>query len=500
MELATKAARNSTFAFIGFLYPTVLTIVITPIFVHYLGVTQYGIYALSGVLFSFISILDFGVGPTLLKFVSEHAARGQLRDLNATVAASLVFYALIGVVGLITAATIAAFFVGDLFHLSGDLRSTAEFVLLVSGVSFLLSMLLSGLSSVPAGLQRFDLLTIVGFAIQTPVAVANILVLHLGFGLRGVTIVGAAAPAVGLVVFVILNRRLIPGFRPIPQWNPQLLKRVFSFSAWAFIANLSGTILFQLDKIFIGTLSNVRAVTFYTVPGSVAQRLHSASSSLSVVVLPLASDLLARGETERVKELYRRGTRFVALFVCSIGIPLFVFAHDILHYWLGSDFAAESTGVLRLLVVTYAILALTAVPYYVVMAAGKPRVAAIYGLAAAALNITLIVALIPPFGIVGAAVAYLVSTVAVLPFIWYTERRVLGIERSDWLSVGTQLAVPALAQAGACVVLTAFVTSLWTLAIALCIATPTLSVIFYSFRFGDPEDRALLARLVLRRG
>jgi O-antigen/teichoic acid export membrane protein len=167
---------------------------------------------------------------------------------------------------------------------------------------------------------------------------------------------------------------------------------------------------------------------------------------------------------------------------------------------LGSTFAVHSTDVMRLLVLTYAVLALTTVPYYVVMASGRPRLAAIYGVAAAALNVVLIIALIPPFGIVGAAVAYLASTVAALPFIWYTERRVLGIEHSDWWNVAAALAVPALAQAAVCFALTAFVTSLWTLLVALCIATPILSVVFYSFRFGDPEDRALLARLVLRRG
>lgn len=500
MELATKAARNSIFSLIGFLYPTLLTIVLTPIFLHYLGPTEYGIYALSGVLISFISLLDFGVAPTLLKFVSEHAARGELADLNTTVAACLVFYAVIGLVGLIISSTVAIFFVGELFHLSGDLRSTAEFVLLVSGLTFLLSMLLSGLSSIPAGLQRFDLLTIVGLALQTPAAVASILVLYFGFGLKGVTVVSAVGPAVGLFIFAIMNRKLLPGFRPVPEWNPEVLARVFSFSAYAFVANFSGAILFQLDKIFIGALSNVRSVTFYTVPGSLAQRLHSASSSLSVVVLPLSSDLLARGEVERVKELYRRATRFVALFICSVGIPLFVFARDILHYWLSSTFATNSTDVLRLLVVTYSILALTAVPYYVVMASGKPRLAAIYGTSAAALNVILIVVLIPPFGIVGAAVAYLLSTIVAAPFIWYTERRVLGIERSDWTRVVANLSVPALVQTGACILLTTVITSLVTLFLALCLAIPLLSVIFYSFGFADAEDRALVARLVLRKG
>src|SRR4051812_43949011 len=500
MGLATKAARNSFYALLGFLYPTILTIVVTPIFIHYLGATEYGIYALSGVVFSFISLLDFGVAPTLLKFVSEYSARGQLAELNETVAASLVFYAAIGLLGLIISSTIAIFFVDGLFHLSGDLASTAQFVLLVSGVSFFISMLLSGLSSIPAGLQRFDLLTILSIAIQTPTAAVNILLLHLGYGLRGVTVVGAIAPAVGLMCFVVLDRKLLPGFRPVPRWNPKLLRQVFSFSAWAFVANLSGTILFQLDKIFVGALGSVRSVTFYAVPGSVAQRLHTASASLSVVVLPMASDLMARGQTERVRELYRRGAGFVALFVCSVGIPLFVFAHEILHYWLGSTFAANSTGVLRILVLTYAILALTAVPYYVVMAAGKPRIAAIYGLGAAALNVILIIALIPPFGIVGAAAAYLASTIAVVPFIWYTERRLLGIKRSAWLSVGAQLAMPALAQAAACVALTTVVSNIWTLLLALCVSTPILSLTFYSFGFGDPEDRALIARLVLRRG
>lgn len=500
MELATRAARNSIFSLISFLYPTVLTIVVTPIFIHYLGPTRYGIYALSQVVFSFISLLDFGVAPTLLKFVSEHAARGEIKELNATVAATLVFYAAIGILGVLIASVIAVFFVGDLFRLSGELRSTTQFVLVVAGFSFLFSMLVSGLSSIPAGLQRFDLVTVLGIALQTPAVLANVLVLYLGFGLRGLAIVGFIATAVGIPVFALVDRKLIPGFRPIPRWEPQLLREVFSFSAYAFIANFTGAILFQLDKIFIGALSGVKSVTYYTIPGSLAQRIHSASASLSVVVLPLASDLFARGEDERVQQLYRRAIRFVTLFVVTVGVPLFVFARDILHYWLNSGFAENSTDVLRLLLITYSLLALTTVAYYVVMGAGKPWLAAVYGTVAAVLNVILIVILIPPYGIVGAAVAYLVSSLAALPFVWYTERKVLGIVKGGWLRNVATLALPAAIQAGACVALLPVITNFVSLVAALLITLPVPGVLFYALGFADADDRALLARLIPRRG
>src|SRR5207248_1409460 len=115
-ELSAKTARNSILSFANFVIPTVLTVVVTPVLVHYLGADLYGIWVLSGVVLSFVALLDLGVQPAILKFVSEYAARGAQAEINALIGVALLFYVVIGCVATVISTTIALFFLSDLFN------------------------------------------------------------------------------------------------------------------------------------------------------------------------------------------------------------------------------------------------------------------------------------------------------------------------------------------------------------------------------------------------
>ena len=203
--------------------------------------------------------------------------------------------------------------------------------------------------AIPPALQRFDLGAGVRLILSTVTATITVLTLLGGFGVRGVVAAVALEPVLGLALYWLVSRRLIPGLRPRPHWDRALMIRLTSFSTYAFLATVSGTVLLQLDRLVLGAVSGAAAVTFYVIPGNLASRLHGAVSSLTTVVLPATSDLFARGDVARVRILYRRATRFTTVFLLSFAIPAICFANPILHYWLGAEYADASTLVLQLL-------------------------------------------------------------------------------------------------------------------------------------------------------
>lgn len=497
---ASGVARNSLFGFAAFLYPTILAIVLTPFIVHRLGAERYGLFSLATVLISVLGLLDFGMSPAIVKFISEAVTRPEgAREADRIIGVSLVFYGVVGGAGGAAAGLAGFFLLGNLFHVSTAARPLASFTFAIAGVGFLLTMVMAAFAAVPLGLQRFDLQARIRIALATSTASLTVVMLVIGFGLRGLIVAVAVEPLIGILFFARASRRLIPGLRPRPRWDRALLLRLMSFSGFAFLANVAGLVLFQLDRIVLGAVTGAAAVTFYVIPGSLAQRLHAGVSALANVVLPASSDLFARGETASVHRLYLRGTRIALAFLLSFAIPALCFARPILHYWLGPTFSDKSTTVLQLLVATYLVLGMTTIPYYLVLGAGRPRILAAFSILSGVLNVALISFLIPLYGITGAAAGYLATMAAVPPFIWYVERRVLGLTENAWPRILSRLGLPAAVQAIASFFLARLATNLGLTVALVTAAIPIFGAVWLGLRLAESEDRELVRQLLRAR-
>jgi O-antigen/teichoic acid export membrane protein len=486
---------NSLFEVVGFVYPLLLTIVMTPVILHFIGTEQYGIYALAMVLVGFLGLMDFGMGPVVVRFLSASLATSNHNETRSVLGVGLFFFSMVGLAGVVVAVACAQFF-PKVLSLSPGLEETATFVISVAGVGFFFNSLLSPVAAIPGALQRFDVAIYARLLSATAGAVASVVVLWLGWGLRALIVVVALQPALTLAVIARGNRQMLPGVRLRPAYEPVLLRRMITFSGYSFVSNAAGTILFQIDKFVLGALANVSLVTYYVVPANLAQRLHGGVTRLAGITLPVSTDLHARGEMEALRHFYVRATRVVALVTVAFAIPAFIFAREILLEWLGSAFATTSFGTLRLLILTYVALSLTALPYYLTLGVGRPQVSAAFNVVTALINIVLIVILIPSYGLIGAAAAYLASTVTVPFLIVFVERRLLNLESSPWPSLLARLSLVAVGQAVACLLLRPLADGLPQLLGVLVLGVAIAPLLALLTGYITPQDRATIKRLV----
>ena len=173
------------------------------------------------------------------------------------------------------------------------------------------------------------------------------------------------------------------------------------------VSNLVGPLMTYMDGFVIGALLTVSAVAFYTVPYEVATKLWIFPTAIIAALFPLLSQKLAR-ENDAAKRIFFGSVKFLFFALFPLILTLISFSNELLTFWLGSEFGNKSTLILQILLIGVFVNSMAMFPYSLLQSAGYPRYTAFLHLVELPLYCFLLVFLLKEFGIVGAAVAWLV--------------------------------------------------------------------------------------------
>ena len=132
----------------------------TPIIVHAVGATDYGIWVLVGAVATFGGILELGISAGLVKYVAEHAAREEVDEAARIVGAATWLYQAARRVlraGRPRALLLAPLVLG----LEGDSAELARALGALAALDLGISMLSLAPLSVLKGLQRFPTVNVI---------------------------------------------------------------------------------------------------------------------------------------------------------------------------------------------------------------------------------------------------------------------------------------------------------------------------------------------------
>jgi O-antigen/teichoic acid export membrane protein len=497
---AMRAVKNSIYAIIQYAWPIALAILITPYIVRGLGASAYGVLSIAAVTLGFFGLLDLGIGGAAIRAVSQHLEKGDGEEAAKVLGTVVTAYLIIGAIGGTALVIATPFLVSHVLAVPADLQSTARITFYISAVGFPVTLIVGAFASVPVSAQRFDLATRVAVVFSTLGPVSMLAMVHFGFGLPGVALSSLVLNAIGGVAYYRVSRGLLSGVKVRLGLNLGVLRGLAGFGGWFLVATVGVTILYQLDKILVGSLLSVAAVTYYVVPGNMANRIQGLMGAATRIVFPASSAMLARGDHEQVNRLYRDGTRLSFLMAASLGVPLAVMATPFLRYWMGPEFADRSSLVMVLLVGTYMFLGMTGVVWGLAFGSGKAWINAVFAIAMGVADIALFLALVGRYEIQGAALAYFISAAVGVPILIATvERLVLGLSGWEFLRqcgrVIPAVAVQALIAFG--LEMTVARNLVLTLG-AMAATAAALPILYLLLGLATAGDRALISQMVAR--
>lgn len=227
-------------------------------------------------------------------------------------------------------------------------------------------------------------------------------------------IVASAAWLLVLIVAAALAliavRRTLRGFSDVDAGqlsDRELIRRIGAFSAPRTLSSTIEQSLQWLDVLVVGLLAGPAAAGIYGVVSRLVQAGTIPSTSMRIVVAPEFSRMLHQDRQGELNELYTRTAQWIVLFSMPIYVLLAVLGVPILTiFGPGFDLGALA---LAIMCIGAAVSASTGNVQSLLLMSGRSGWAAFNKVIVLGVSIMLLLILVPPLGIVGAAIASAVS-------------------------------------------------------------------------------------------
>ena len=306
--MLNQKRAGTLLSYVQLLLNLCIGIVYTPIMLHYLGQSEYGVYSVATAVISFLTMLDLGFGQTLVRFYVKYKAEGRQETADRCAGAFLLMYLVLGAVALAIGLGLAKGFLPLLFGQKFTLTEldTLKSVLSVLVLNLALSLPLSVFSSLITAHERFAFAKGANI-VSTLLTYGGILVVllmgHKSLAMAVVTTVVSVAVKVFLAWYCVgrMKVRLV-----FDKPDKPMLQSIFAFSFFIFLNILIDQLYASTDKFLLGALCGTTAVTVYTVGVQFNGSFQQLSTAISGVFLPQVTRMYAEGA---------KGTDFSPLFL-----------------------------------------------------------------------------------------------------------------------------------------------------------------------------------------
>lgn len=433
--------------FVTALWVGVLTLVFTPVYVHYLGVEAYGLIGLLAALQNSLGLLDLSLGQMLSRElarftgggISAASARNLVRTIETIAAglAVLVVLALTVLSGVIAAA-----------WLKPQSLTAAEIapVVPLMGVIVALRVLEGLYRGAVVGIgQQVWLNAITAGCVTLKAFGALVLFLTVSRGIGVFFTWQALVSALNVGLLIALLYAHLPGDGLAGHFSRDELRRISAFGGGLLVLSLLAMALSQTDKLLLSKLLPLPIYGAYTLSATLAAAPHLFASPVLQASQPRFARSLAQHDVPLLSSLFHASSQLMTVLLGSAVAMLVFFARDVLDLWLDNrELAGRVEGIVKLLTLGNLFYALVWLPNSLQMAYGTTALIVRTSAVVVALLIPGLLVIAPVYQGMGAAWLRLVLNfgyfISIAVFVF---REHLPGERRAWLvnDIGVPLAV-----------------------------------------------------------
>ncbi len=359
------------------------------------------IVALTSVLVVFAG-LGFNFGAS--KFISEYNSKGQ-RSLSRLVYSKTIKITLTSSLALALGLALLSAYVA-----SGIYDDPQLTLLVVLGaVSLPFQALVRSLNGVYQGCHRMAYCFLGDMTFLSLRLVIAVLLVLGGFGAVGIVlgyVLGFITSA--LVGVTVLAPSALPKERKAEY--PELSRKMFQFSTANYLATIFNTAANQVSIPLVGFFLGPSPAAHYNIAFLTRIVLVTTASSIGLALLPTVSSILSSEDRKSISILYNSSIRSAILLVSAPILVFFLVPNQVLEL-IRSEYTAASTA-LQILAISSLGSIVLATTTAVLNGMNRPFNALLATGIGAVVSIGLSAAMIPMWGISGAAVGVLVGGLA----------------------------------------------------------------------------------------
>ena len=398
-----QVRAGAILSYVSMAVSTILSLVYAPIMKGQLGTSEYGVYGSVGPIIAYLLLLSMGLGSAYMRYYSQAKVAQDRRTMAKLNGMFLVTYTVLGLVLLVLGFTLAAHpqNVFGAKWTEEELALGAELLRIMS-VNAALSFPISVFESNVNINERYLFLKLVAMAKSVLSPMISIPLLLLGYHSPAIAILGLMLTIVSGVVeafYCLIRLRMPISFR---GYDFALMKSMMGFTFYVFIAVVVDQVNYGIGTLMTTWIHGTELSAVYYNANQLNVYYLSFAMAISNVLAPRVHRMVASNTPTR--ELGRLMTRagrlqFIMLMCVFLGFVA-----------VGRPFVSS----------------IQFVGLEILRAKGMHKFRAWVYLAAAGVNVVLMIPLCRKWGLLGVASSILIVTLLgnVLPINWYYRKRI----------------------------------------------------------------------------
>lgn len=313
--------------------------VVSPFILRTIGAGELGVYETIGALAASISVLEFGIGSTMQRYIANMAARKQKREIENFSAMGLiqttVLTGIIGVVGFGVYFSLEPIY-GSSFTAQELTRAKEVYVLFILQV--ILHMVENFFFGILAGYNRFTFsngLKIVALLIRISLCYVFLPIFP---NARTLVFATLAMEVVLIGVELIYLKGKLHHRSRLYHWDWTLFKESFVYTLLMFAQTIIVQFNGHVDSWVIGAYIGTVAVTVYSFAIKIYNMYQQCAMSISGVLLPTVTNrLLEDADSRSMEDMVIKYGRIQWSFLSALFMGLICLGNEFFEVWLADS-------------------------------------------------------------------------------------------------------------------------------------------------------------------
>lgn len=417
-------------SYLSHMFLIISGVIYTPIMLHLLGQSEYGLYQLVYSVVSYLSLLSFGFTSSYIRFYARAKAKEDENEVARLNGMFMVIFLVIATVCMICGALMIyniRFIFSD--GLTEEEYKTAGILMALMVFNLALTFPGSLFDSFTSAHERFVFQKILVVLQNLLNPFLTLPLLLMGYGSVGMVCVTTFLTIAKFAVniwFCLKNLNVHFCFRKL---SIAPLKEMWFFTLFIFLNQIIDQANWSIDKFLLGRLVGTAAVAVYGLGGQINMMYLQFSTSISNVFVPQVNKIVVT--TDDNGELTRLFTKIgrVQFMVLSLIVTGFIFlGKPFMHFW-GGDGYEESYYVALWLILPVTVPLIQNLGIEIQRAKNMHRARSVVYFLIAIANVFISIPLVKLLGATGAAIGTGISLIVgnILFMNWYYHVRI-GID------------------------------------------------------------------------
>ncbi len=331
---------GSILSYIVIVLNILVGLIYTPIMLRMMGQSEYGTYSLISSIIGYLTVLDLGFGNAIIIYTSRYRVKNQIDEQSKLNGMFLIIYSIIGVIsgimGAILYANIDKLFAGTM---TIQELQKAKIMTIILIINLVFTFPLSIFGSIITAYEKFIFSKVVNILRIILMPCIMIPLLYMGYKSVAMTVVTTILNISFLIINLVYCLKVIKIKFTFGKFNTKLLKEIFGYSFFIFLAIIVDKINLNIDQFILGSVVGTVEVAIYTVAAQIQTIYISLSTAINGVLLPKITMLVENKESdETISDIFIQTGRLQYIIMALITTGFIIFGQEFINIWAGNGY------------------------------------------------------------------------------------------------------------------------------------------------------------------